>query len=297
MAKSSELAARLALLRARYKRETAQNRADVTELRARLAQAVDAQNGERPLSSAAAVAISGLSTAAAAAISVLTTLEAVLRRDIAALEADKSAEVARRAKATEETKKAAAAVMASAEAEADALVVAGNTAVEEARAKVDKDRVMLEDEKKKIAILVKSSEVISLNVGGTSLAVLRSTLTSVEGSMLAGMFSGRWEKSLVKDKHGDVFVSLRLRCGGGPIFQLITNTASRAARHGRRPLLRHHGPPSPQDARAGSDLQLGPGQARAQPPVRGHVRLPRPAQCLWQPVRRRVRVQGGRLAI
>jgi hypothetical protein len=154
--------------------------------------------------------------AVAAAFSSLRDLEAALQRDIAALEADKSAEVARRAAALEESNKAAAAVMASAKAQADALVVAGNEAVAAARAELDKDRAELEDEKKKMAILVKSSEVISLNVGGTRLDVLRSTLTSVEGSMLAGMFSGRWESSLVKDKHGDVFVSRSLRCGGRP---------------------------------------------------------------------------------
>jgi hypothetical protein len=154
--------------------------------------------------------------AAAAAFSSLRDLEAALQHDIAALEADKSAEIARRAAATEESNKAAAAVMASAKAKADALVVASQKAVEAARAELDKDRALLEDEKKKMAILVKSSEVISLNVGGTCLAVLRSSLTSVEGSMLASMFSGRWESTLVKDKHGDVFVSCSLRCGGRP---------------------------------------------------------------------------------
>ncbi len=108
--------------------------------------------------------------------------------------------------ATKESNKAAAAVMASAKAKANALVVAGHKAVEAARAELVKDRALLEDEKK-MAILVKSSEVISLKVGGTGLAVLRSTLTSVEVSMLASMLSGRWESTLVKDKHGDVFVS------------------------------------------------------------------------------------------
>jgi molybdopterin-biosynthesis enzyme MoeA-like protein len=167
-------------------------------------------------SAAAQVAAAAALATATAAFSTLTTFEAALQRDIAALEADKSAEVARRAKATEETNKAAAAVMASAKAEADALVKDGHDAVKAARAELDKDRALFEDEKKKMATIVKSSEVISLNVGGTSLAVLRSTLTSVEGSMLAGMFSGRWESSLVKDKHGDVFVSCSLLCGGRP---------------------------------------------------------------------------------
>ena len=35
------------------------------------------------------------------------------------------------------------------------------------------------------------SDVLHLNVGGTAIAVLRRTLTSVENSMLASKFSGR----------------------------------------------------------------------------------------------------------
>mmetsp|Transcript_18233 Transcript_18233/g.32929 ORF Transcript_18233/g.32929 Transcript_18233/m.32929 type:complete len:346 (+) Transcript_18233:63-1100(+) len=51
------------------------------------------------------------------------------------------------------------------------------------------------------------SDVLHLNVGGdTTMAVLRRTLTSVEGSMLASRFSGRWDESLEKDRNGNFFI-------------------------------------------------------------------------------------------
>jgi len=48
--------------------------------------------------------------------------------------------------------------------------------------------------------------VLHLNVGGTTTTVLRRTLTSVEGSMLASLFSGRWDDSLEKDRDGNFFI-------------------------------------------------------------------------------------------
>ena len=51
------------------------------------------------------------------------------------------------------------------------------------------------------------SDVLQLNVGGkTNVAVLRSTLTQFDGSMLASKFSGRWDDSLEKDKDGNYFI-------------------------------------------------------------------------------------------
>ncbi|GAX29441.1 hypothetical protein FisN_16Hu118 [Fistulifera solaris] len=52
----------------------------------------------------------------------------------------------------------------------------------------------------------KDSDVIHLNVGGTLMATLRSTLTYVEDSMLAARFSGRWDESIAKDKDGNFFI-------------------------------------------------------------------------------------------
>lgn len=50
------------------------------------------------------------------------------------------------------------------------------------------------------------SDVLHLNIGGDRLTVLRRTLTSVEGSMLASRFSGRWDESLEKDQDGNFFI-------------------------------------------------------------------------------------------
>ena len=49
-------------------------------------------------------------------------------------------------------------------------------------------------------------DVLHLNIGGNLTAVLRRTLTSVEGSMLASRFSGRWDESLEKDRNGNFFI-------------------------------------------------------------------------------------------
>jgi BTB/POZ domain len=50
-------------------------------------------------------------------------------------------------------------------------------------------------------------DVLHLNIGGSKqIAVLRSTLTFVEGSMLATKFSGRWDDSLEKDRDGNFFI-------------------------------------------------------------------------------------------
>ena len=50
-----------------------------------------------------------------------------------------------------------------------------------------------------------SDNIINLNVGGKKLTTLRSTLCQVEDSLLASMFSGRWEDNIKRDKDGAVF--------------------------------------------------------------------------------------------
>jgi len=53
----------------------------------------------------------------------------------------------------------------------------------------------------------KETDVLHLNIGGsTYVAVLRRVLTQFEDSMLASMFSGRWDDSLPKDKDGNFFL-------------------------------------------------------------------------------------------
>jgi len=50
------------------------------------------------------------------------------------------------------------------------------------------------------------NDVLHLNVGGTKTTVLRRTLISIPGSMLASRFSGRWDNSIEKDKDGNFFI-------------------------------------------------------------------------------------------
>ena len=52
----------------------------------------------------------------------------------------------------------------------------------------------------------KPDDVITLNISGTKHQVLRSTLCYVEGSLLASMFSGRWDDNLAKDDQGAFFI-------------------------------------------------------------------------------------------
>ena len=49
-------------------------------------------------------------------------------------------------------------------------------------------------------------DFIQLNVGGQTFTTARSTLCRVEGSLLATMFSGRWEDSVERVQNGVVFL-------------------------------------------------------------------------------------------
>jgi len=80
----------------------------------------------------------------------------------------------------------------------------------------------LDDREKELKRLKKSLEedyptagspgdVLSLNVGGTRIDVLRKTITQIEGSMLASRFSGRWDDGLDKDKDGNFFIDQPIR--------------------------------------------------------------------------------------
>ena len=62
----------------------------------------------------------------------------------------------------------------------------------------------LEKERMK-AVMVNDNDIIHLNVGGQKMSTKRSTLCQVEGSLLASMFSGRWEDGLERDKDGCIF--------------------------------------------------------------------------------------------
>ena len=78
--------------------------------------------------------------------------------------------------------------------------------VENERAKIKAEVEAYQAEKEKMsAISVRDDDIIHLNVGGQKFTTTRSTLCQVEGSLLASMFSGRWEDSVVRDQDGAVF--------------------------------------------------------------------------------------------
>ena len=75
---------------------------------------------------------------------------------------------------------------------------------ERTKMKAEVDAYNVEKERMK-AVLVSDSDIIHLNVGGQKITTKRSTLCQVEGSLLASMFSGRWEDGLERDKDGCIF--------------------------------------------------------------------------------------------
>ncbi len=80
-----------------------------------------------------------------------------------------------------------------------------NEIIEEERAKMMAEVQAYKAEKERMeAFVVSDDDIIDLNVGGQKLTTTRSTLCQVEGSLLASMFSGRWEDSLKRDKDGAV---------------------------------------------------------------------------------------------
>ena len=65
----------------------------------------------------------------------------------------------------------------------------------------------LETEKKQMEEMNgEDTVVIELNVGKMNHTVQRSALTSVDGSLISNMFSGRWDQQLGRDKEGRVFL-------------------------------------------------------------------------------------------
>ena len=79
--------------------------------------------------------------------------------------------------------------------------------IEEERAKLKAEIAEYNAEKERMkALTVSDNDIIQLNIGGQTLTTKRSTLCQVENSLLATMFSGRWEESLERDQDGAVFL-------------------------------------------------------------------------------------------
>ena len=81
-----------------------------------------------------------------------------------------------------------------------------NEIIEGERAKLKAEVEAFNEEKQKMkAFAVSDDDIIPLNVGGKKFTTTRSTLCQVEGSLLATMFSGRWEDAVKRDQDGAVF--------------------------------------------------------------------------------------------
>jgi hypothetical protein len=95
-------------------------------------------------------------------------------------------------------------------------------------------RAMLRFDKEKNEVYATSSDVLHLNVGGTNMTVLRSTLTSVPGSTLALKFSGHGDDSIERDRDGNHFIDHLF-----PAFELMVNhLRAKACQSPNAPILR-----------------------------------------------------------
>jgi len=72
--------------------------------------------------------------------------------------------------------------------------------LKEERRKWDEEKATMEK------IAASASSIVELNVGGENMSTSRATLTLVDGSSLATMFSGKWEDKLRKDAAGRIFL-------------------------------------------------------------------------------------------
>jgi hypothetical protein len=81
-----------------------------------------------------------------------------------------------------------------------------NTIIQGERAKMKAEVEQYNAEKQRMKPFeVSDDDIIHLNIGGQKFTSTRSTLCQVEGSLLATMFSGRWERGLKRDEDGAVF--------------------------------------------------------------------------------------------
>jgi len=78
---------------------------------------------------------------------------------------------------------------------------------------LDQQKKTLQVEKAAMGLLcARDTDVVHLNVGGQHFMTKRATLTQMEGSLLAGLFSGRWEGSQDLSNDGSIFLDLDPAC-------------------------------------------------------------------------------------
>ena len=72
--------------------------------------------------------------------------------------------------------------------------------LKEERQEWEEEKVIMEE------LIALASPIVNLNVGGEKMSTARATLTLVEESLLATMFSGKWDEKLMKDANGCIFL-------------------------------------------------------------------------------------------
>jgi hypothetical protein len=65
---------------------------------------------------------------------------------------------------------------------------------------------------------VTDEDLVEINAGGRIIVAKRSTLTQMQGSRIEALFSGRWDKKLMRDGHGRIFLDVDPTC-----FQTIVD--------------------------------------------------------------------------
>lgn len=101
--------------------------------------------------------------------------------------------------------------------------------LEQAKADLDRQVKQLKEERRKWdeeqniinALLASANPIVHLNVGGEKMSTTRATLTLIEGSLLAKMFSGKWDVKLPKDANGHIFLDYDPTVSDGTIVYLI----------------------------------------------------------------------------
>lgn len=89
--------------------------------------------------------------------------------------------------------------------------------IEELRQCREKERAALEDERRSVEAMSRTSDdMITINAGGTIFQTRQATLCVVPDSLLAKMFSGRWDQGLKRDAGGAVFLDVSPR-----VFEIV----------------------------------------------------------------------------
>jgi hypothetical protein len=67
-------------------------------------------------------------------------------------------------------------------------------------------------------ICFEDDDIVEINAGGKIIVAKRSTLTQIQGSRMEALFSGRWDKKLLRDSRGRIFFDVDPIC-----FQAIVD--------------------------------------------------------------------------